>query len=70
MAMTSLGHVNVPRSFLYKAVNHRVKPGVTLNKKYWKEALCSSRVFLRAFRMQRQFLCYYLSLPRLAFLRS
>jgi dolichyl-diphosphooligosaccharide--protein glycosyltransferase len=38
-------------SFLYKAVNHNVQPGVTLNKKYWKEVHTTKFGLMRVFKV-------------------
>mmetsp|Transcript_58297 Transcript_58297/g.118573 ORF Transcript_58297/g.118573 Transcript_58297/m.118573 type:complete len:444 (+) Transcript_58297:1-1332(+) len=38
-------------SFLYKAVNHRVREGVQLNSKYWKEVHTTKYGLLRVFKV-------------------
>merc|ERR550525_1228215 len=38
-------------SFLYKAVNHNVKPGVKLNGKYWKEVHTTQYGLMRVFQV-------------------
>jgi len=38
-------------SFLYKAVNHNMKDGVKLNKKYWKEVHTTKYGLLRVFKV-------------------
>jgi len=39
------------KSFLYKAVNHGVKPGVTLNTKFWKEVHTTKYGLLRVYQV-------------------
>mmetsp|Transcript_49707 Transcript_49707/g.128275 ORF Transcript_49707/g.128275 Transcript_49707/m.128275 type:complete len:841 (+) Transcript_49707:130-2652(+) len=39
------------RSFLYKAVNHNVKEGVSLSKKYWKEVHSTKHGLMKVFKV-------------------
>mmetsp|Transcript_67283 Transcript_67283/g.194601 ORF Transcript_67283/g.194601 Transcript_67283/m.194601 type:complete len:831 (+) Transcript_67283:105-2597(+) len=39
------------KSFLYKAVNHNVKPGVTLSTKYWKEVHTTKYGLMRVYQV-------------------
>merc|ERR1712061_730340 len=39
------------KSFLYKAVNHNLQPGVKLNAKYWKEVHTTKYGLMRIFKV-------------------